>query len=40
MGILWKKYMEEVYVKQPPGFENEIFPNHVYKLFKELYGLK
>ncbi|KAH9649857.1 hypothetical protein KPL70_026141 [Citrus sinensis] len=32
--------LEEVYVKQPPGFENEKFPNHVYKLFKALYGLK
>ena len=32
--------MEEVYVKQSPGFENEKFPNHVYKLFKTLYGLK
>ena len=32
--------MEEVYVKQPPDFENEKFPNHIYKLFKVLYGLK
>ena len=24
--------MEEVYVKQPPGFENFDFPRHVYKL--------
>ena len=32
--------MEEVYVKQPPGFINEKFPNHVYKLSKTLYGLK
>ena len=32
--------MEEVYVKQPPGFKNEKFPNHVYKLSKALYGLK
>ena len=32
--------MEEVYVKQSLGFENEKFPNHVYKLFKALYGLK
>ena len=32
--------MEEVYVKQPSGFENEKFPNHVYKLSKALYGLK
>ncbi|KAH9794255.1 hypothetical protein KPL71_004834 [Citrus sinensis] len=32
--------LEEVYVKQPPGFESEKFPNHVYKLPKALYGLK
>ena len=31
---------EEVYVKQPPGFENPKFPNRVYKLQKPLYGLK
>jgi hypothetical protein len=31
---------ELVYVKQPPGFEDLIFPNHVYKLDKALYGLK
>jgi len=31
---------EEVYVKQPPGFEDLNFPNHVYKLDKALYGLK
>ena len=32
--------MEEVYVEQPPGFENVEFPHHVYKLKKALYGLK
>jgi hypothetical protein len=31
---------EEVYVEQPPGFEDPRFPNHVYKLHKALYGLK
>ena len=32
--------VEEIYVKQPPGFENEKFSNNVYKLSKVLYGLK
>lgn len=31
---------EEVFVKQPPGFEDPKNPNHVYKLKKALYGLK
>jgi hypothetical protein len=31
---------EEVYVEQPPGFECEEYPNHVYKVHKALYGLK
>jgi hypothetical protein len=31
---------EEVYVRQPPSFENLKYPNHVYKLHKALYGLK
>jgi hypothetical protein len=31
---------EEVYVRQPPGFENLKYPNRVYKLLKALYGLK
>ncbi|KAJ9538587.1 hypothetical protein OSB04_031320 [Centaurea solstitialis] len=34
------KLKEEVYVKQPPGFESEKYPNHVYFLDKALYGLK
>jgi hypothetical protein len=32
--------MEEVYVEQPPGFEDSEYPNHVYKFSKVLYGLK
>jgi hypothetical protein len=31
---------EEVYVEQPPGFEDPQFPNHIYKLHKALYRLK
>jgi hypothetical protein len=31
---------EEVYIEQPPGFEDSEYPNHVYKLSKALYGLK
>jgi hypothetical protein len=30
---------EEVYVEQPPGFEDSEYPSHVYKLSKALYGL-
>jgi hypothetical protein len=31
---------EEVYVEQPPDFEDSKYPSHVYKLTKVLYGLK
>ena len=31
---------KEVYIEQPPGFEDDKKPNHVYKLKKALYGLK
>jgi hypothetical protein len=31
---------EEIYVRQPLGFENPKYPNRVYKLLKSLYGLK
>ncbi|WVZ52568.1 hypothetical protein U9M48_003616 [Paspalum notatum var. saurae] len=31
---------EEVYVRQPPGFESAGFPDRVYKLRKALYGPK
>jgi hypothetical protein len=31
---------EEVYVRQPTGFDSEKYPHRVYKLRKVLYGLK
>ena len=31
---------EEVYVDQPPNFEDTSHPNHVFKLKKALYHLK
>ncbi len=31
---------EEVFVRQPPGFESPKYPGRVYKLSKALYGLK
>ncbi|GJU50053.1 ribonuclease H-like domain-containing protein [Tanacetum coccineum] len=34
-----KKIEEEVYVCQPPGFEDPDFPDRVYKVEKALYGL-
>ncbi|GJV02905.1 ribonuclease H-like domain-containing protein [Tanacetum coccineum] len=37
--FLYGKIKEEVYVSQPPGFENPNFPDKVYKVEKALYGL-
>ncbi|GKB60159.1 putative ribonuclease H-like domain-containing protein [Tanacetum coccineum] len=37
--FLYGKIKEEVYVCQPPGFEDPNFPNRVYKVEKALYGL-
>jgi hypothetical protein len=31
---------ENVYVEQPKGFANHLFPDHVYRLKKALYSLK
>jgi hypothetical protein len=32
--------IQEVYVRQPPGFESPKYPDRVYNLSKTLYGLK
>ncbi|GKB22968.1 putative ribonuclease H-like domain-containing protein [Tanacetum coccineum] len=37
--FLYGKIEEEVYVCQPPRFEDPEFPNKVYKVEKALYGL-
>ncbi|KAL9269710.1 Retrovirus-related Pol polyprotein from transposon RE1-like protein [Drosera capensis] len=34
------KLQEDVYVEQPPGFEDSEYPRYVYRLGKALYGLK
>lgn len=31
---------EDVYITQPPGFENPFYPSHICKLQKAIYGLK
>nr|GEY56696.1 hypothetical protein [Tanacetum cinerariifolium] len=38
-AFLYGTIKEEVYVCQPPGFEDPDYPNKVYKVFKALYGL-
>ncbi|KAI3670895.1 hypothetical protein L1987_87539 [Smallanthus sonchifolius] len=38
-AFLYGKVKEEVYVCQPPGFEDPIYPSRVFKLDKALYGL-
>nr|GEY49296.1 putative ribonuclease H-like domain-containing protein [Tanacetum cinerariifolium] len=38
-AFLYGTIEEEVYVCQPPGFEDQYFPNKVYKVEKTLYGL-
>ncbi|GJZ64551.1 retrovirus-related pol polyprotein from transposon TNT 1-94 [Tanacetum coccineum] len=37
--FLYGKIEEEVYVCQPPGFEDPNFPDRVYKVEKAMYGL-
>ncbi|GJY52410.1 putative ribonuclease H-like domain-containing protein [Tanacetum coccineum] len=39
IAFLYRKIEEEVYVCQPPGFEDPNFPDRVYKVEKALYGL-
>jgi hypothetical protein len=39
-AFLYGVLEEEVYVRQPLGFESEKYPHRVYKLRKALYGLK
>ncbi|GJQ88878.1 putative ribonuclease H-like domain-containing protein [Tanacetum coccineum] len=38
-AFLYEKIEEEVYVCQPPGFEDPEFPDKVYKVEKALYRL-
>ncbi|GKD71462.1 putative ribonuclease H-like domain-containing protein [Tanacetum coccineum] len=38
-AFLYGTIEEEIYVCQPPGFEDPEFPNKVYKVEKVLYGL-
>jgi hypothetical protein len=39
-GFLNGVILEEVYVRQPPGFESPKYPDRVYKHSNALYGLK
>nr|GFD23908.1 putative ribonuclease H-like domain-containing protein [Tanacetum cinerariifolium] len=38
-AFLYGTINEEVYVMQPPGFQDSKFPNRVYKVEKAMYGL-
>ena len=38
-AFLYGPITDDVYVKQPPGFEDPDYPHRVYKLSKALYGL-
>jgi hypothetical protein len=39
-GFLNGVIQEEMFVRQPPGFQNPKYPNRVYKRSKALYGLE
>jgi hypothetical protein len=39
-AFLNRPIKEKVYVEQPPGFEDDRYPDHVFKLSKALFGLK
>ena len=38
-AYLHSKVTEELYMRQPLGFVNENYPDHVYKIVQSLYGL-
>jgi hypothetical protein len=41
MKVIFNGYTEEeIYVRQPPGFESFMFPNHVFKLQKSFLWLE
>jgi hypothetical protein len=39
-AFLNRPIKEKMSVEQPPDFESEEYPNHIYKLHKTLYELK